>query len=105
EVDIVRDIYNEAWSKNWGFTPFTSEELEIIATEYKMFVDPRIALVAEVDGQPAAMCFAIPDVNELVKDFDGELMKRPLNLVKLHRSIERMGARKYKTYRVYENAI
>ena len=83
EVDIVRDIYNEAWAKNWGFTPFTQDELEIIATEYKMFVDTEIALVAEVDGKPAAMCFAIPDVNEMVRDFDGEIMKRPLNLLKL----------------------
>ncbi len=169
EVDIIQDIYNSAWSTNWGFTPFTSEELEIIASEYKMFVDTEIALIAEVDGKPAAMCFAIPDVNELVKDFDGELMRRPLNLVKLlwrlkfarpkharlimlgvkeefrashkygtlaavlyvevaergarrgylggelgwtlednvmiNRGIERMGARKYKTYRVYERAI
>jgi hypothetical protein len=169
EVDIVRDIYNSAWSQNWGFTPFTSAELEIIAREYKMFVDPEIALVAEVDGKPAAMCFAIPDVNELVKDFDGELTKNPLNLAKLlyrlkfkrpkharlillgvkeeyrashkygtlaavlyvevarrgakrgyvggelgwtlednhliNRGIERMGARKYKTYRVYEKSL
>jgi hypothetical protein len=169
EVDIVRDIYNSAWSQNWNFTPFTSAELEIIATEYKMFVDTEIALVAEVDGKPAAMCFAIPDVNEMVKDFDGELTKSPLNLVKLlwrlrfrrphharllllgvkeeyrashrygtlaaalyvevarrgaargyvggelswtlednvmiNRGIERMGARKYKTYRVYERSI
>jgi hypothetical protein len=169
EVNIVRDIYNSAWSQNWNFTPFTSDELEIIATEYKMFVDTEIALVAEVDGKPAAMCFAIPDVNEMVKDFDGELMRRPLNLAKLlwrlkfnrpkharllllgvkeeyrashrygtlaavlyaevarrgaargyvggelswtlednamiNRGIERMGARKYKTYRVYEKPI
>jgi hypothetical protein len=169
EVDIVRDIYNSAWSQNWNFTPFTSAELEIIATEYKMFVDTEIALIAEVDGKPAAMCFAIPDVNEMVKDFDGELTKRPLNLAKLlwrlrfrrpsharllllgvkeeyrashrygtlaaalyvevarrgaargyvggelswtlednvmiNRGIERMGARKYKTYRVYERSI
>ena len=169
EVDIVRDIYNSAWSHNWNFTPFTSAELEIIATEYKMFVDTEIALVAEVDGKPAAMCFAIPDVNEMVKDFDGELTKNPLNVVKLlwrlrfrrphharllllgvkeeyrashrygtlaavlyvevarrgaargyvggelswtlednvmiNRGIERMGARKYKTYRVYERSI
>ena len=169
EVDIVRDIFNSAWSQNWGFTPFTSDELEIIATEYKMFVDTEIALVAEVDGKPAAMCFAIPDVNEMVKDFDGELTKNPLNVVKLlwrlrfrrphharllllgvkeeyrashrygtlaavlyvevarrgaargyvggelswtlednvmiNRGIERMGARKYKTYRVYERSI
>ena len=169
EVDIVRDIYNSAWSQNWNFTPFTSAELEIIATEYKMFVDTEIALVAEVDGKPAAMCFAIPDVNQMVKDFDGELTKNPLNVVKLlwrlrfrrphharllllgvkeeyrashrygtlaavlyvevarrgaargyvggelswtlednvmiNRGIERMGARKYKTYRVYERSI
>jgi len=169
EVNIVRDVYNSAWSQNWNFTPFTSDELAIIATEYKMFVDPEIALVAEVDGKPAAMCFAIPDVNEMVKDFDGELMRRPLNLARLlwrlkfnrpkharllllgvkeeyrashrygtlaavlyvevarrgaargylggelswtlednvmiNRGIERMGARKYKTYRVYEKQI
>ncbi|MGE5047155.1 MAG: hypothetical protein ACM3PC_01200 [Deltaproteobacteria bacterium] len=169
EVGIVRDIYNEAWSKNWNFTPFTADELEIIATEYKMFVDTSIALVAEVDGRPAAMCFAIPDVNEMVKDFDGELMRRPWNLVKLlyrlkfrrphharllllgvkeefrashrygtlaavlyvevarrgaragyvggelswtlednvmiNRGIERMGAKRYKTYRVYEKDL
>ncbi len=169
EVNIVRDVFNSAWSQNWNFTPFTSDELAIIATEYKMFVDPEIALVAEVDGKPAAMCFAIPDVNEMVKDFDGELMRRPLNLAKLlwrlkfnrpkharllllgvkeeyrashrygtlaavlyvevarrgaargylggelswtlednvmiNRGIERMGARKYKTYRVYEKPI
>ena len=169
EVDIVRDIYNEAWKNNWCFTPFTSMELEIIASEYKMFIDEQIALVAEVDGTPAAMCFAVPDVNELVKDFDGELMRRPLNLVKLlwrlkfrrpkavrlillgvkeeyrasrkygalaavlyeevarrgaargyvggelswtledneqiNRGIERMGAKKYKVYRVYEKAL
>ena len=169
EVDIVRDVFNSAWKDNWGFIPFTSEELEIIATEYKMFVDTEIALVAEVDGDPAAICLAIPDVNELVKDFDGELMKRPLNLLRLlfrlkfrrprharvmllgikekyrashrygtlaaalyievaergykrgyldgelswtlednamiNRGIERMGARLYKTYRVYERAL
>jgi hypothetical protein len=169
EVDIVRDVFNAAGKDNWGFIPFTAEELEIIATEYKMFVDTEIALVAEVDGDPAAICLAIPDVNELVKDFDGELMKRPLNLLRLlwrlkfrrprharvmllgikekyrashrygtlaaalyievaergyrrgyldgelswtlednlmiNRGIERMGARLYKTYRVYERPI
>ena len=169
EVGIVRAVYNEAWKDNWNFTPFTDTELQLIATEYKMFIDPEIALVAEVDGEPAALCFAIPDVNELVKDFDGELLRRPWNLVKLlwrlkfnrpkaarlillgvrekyrasrkygalaavlyeevatrglkrgyvggelgwtledneqiNRGIERMGAKKYKTYRLYERAL
>lgn len=83
EAGIIKDIYNEAWSKNWGFTPFTDLELEVIANEYKMFIDTQLAYVAEVDGKPAAMLFAIPDINELVRDFNGELMRNPINLVKL----------------------
>ena len=83
EAEIVRDVYNEAWAQNWSNTPLTAEEIEVIATEYKMFLDPEIALVAEVDGQPAAICFAVPDINELVKDFDGEIMRRPLHIAKL----------------------
>jgi hypothetical protein len=39
--------------------------------------------VAEVDGKPAAMLFAIPDINELIRDFKGELTRNPINLVKL----------------------
>src|SRR5438128_6735437 len=169
EVDIVRDVFNSAWKDTSSFIPFTNEELEIIATEYKMFVDTEIALVAEVEGKPAAICFAIPDVNEMVKDFDGELMRNPLNLARLlwrlkfnrpkharllllgvkeeyrashkygtlaaalyvevaergarrgytggelswtledntmiNRGIERMGAKKYKTYRLYQKLL
>jgi hypothetical protein len=83
EAKIIQDVYNEAWKANWNFTPFTDMELEVIANEYKMFIDTELAYVAEVDGQVAAMLFAIPDVNELIRDFKGELMKNPVNLVKL----------------------
>lgn len=83
EANIIKDIYNEAWRNNWNFTPFTDMELEVIANEYKMFIDENLAYVAEVDGKVAAMLFAIPDVNELIRDFNGELMKNPINLIKL----------------------
>src|SRR5258708_34889575 len=82
EVDIICDIYSSAWSGNWNFTPFTADELEIIATEYKMFVDTEIALVAEADGKPAALSSASPGVNEMAKEFDGDLLTRPRNLAK-----------------------
>lgn len=83
EAGIIQDVYNEAWRQNYNFTPFTDKELEVIAEEYKLFIDPELAYVAEVDGKPAAMLFAIPDINELVRDFKGELMKNPINLIKL----------------------
>jgi len=83
EAGIIQEIYNEAWKANWNFTPFTNKELEVIANEYKMFIDTRVTYVAEVDGKPAAMLFAIPDINELIVDFKGELMRNPINLIKL----------------------
>ncbi|MFZ5445674.1 MAG: hypothetical protein ACOZQL_37120 [Myxococcota bacterium] len=83
EAAIIQDIYNEAWKNNWNFTPFTDKELEVIANEYSLFIDERLTYVAEVDGKPAAMLFAIPDINEMIRDFNGELMKNPLNLLKL----------------------
>jgi hypothetical protein len=83
EAGIIQAIYNEAWRNNYNFTPFTDQELEVIAKEYVLFLDVELAYVAEVDGNPAAILFAIPDVNELIRDFKGELMKNPLNLLKL----------------------
>lgn len=83
EARIIQEVYNEAWKANWNFTPFTDAELEVIANEYKLFIDTQLTYVAEVDGKPAAILFAIPDINELIRDFKGELMKNPLNLVKL----------------------
>jgi hypothetical protein len=83
EADIIQDVYNEAWRNNYNFTPFTAKEMEVIANEYSLFLDPELAYVAEVDGKPAAILFAIPDVNELIRDFKGELMRNPLNLLKL----------------------
>jgi len=83
EVEIFRDVYNETLKRNWCVVPLTSQEVEVIAREYKAFVDPELALIAEVGGVPAGMCFAIPDINALVRDLDGELMRRPWNLARL----------------------
>jgi GNAT superfamily N-acetyltransferase len=83
EVEIVREIYNEAWKDNWTFSPFQKEEIETIGSDYLMFIDPEIAYVAEVDGKPAAICLAVPDLNEVIKDFNGELLRRPWNILRL----------------------
>lgn len=83
DASIIQEVYNEAWKNNWNFTPFTNMELEVIANEYKLFIDTQLTYVAEVDGKPAAILFAIPDINELIRDFKGELMRNPINLIKL----------------------
>lgn len=64
EVEIAKIIYNAAWEKNWGFVPFTEHEIEHLAQELKMILDPDVVHIAEVDGKPAGICLGVPDVNQ-----------------------------------------
>jgi hypothetical protein len=38
EIKIVIDIFNDAWSNNWGYVPFTEKELAMLAKNLKMLV-------------------------------------------------------------------
>lgn len=62
EVEIAKVIYNAAWEKNWGFVPFTEPEIEHLAQELKMILDPDLVYIAEIDGKPAGISLGIPDV-------------------------------------------
>lgn len=92
EVEIVRDIYNEAWKDNWGFLPLTKEELAATADEFKLILDPDLAHIAEVNGEPIAFSIGIPDLNQIFRDMDGKLF--PFGIFKLL-----LGRRKIKRFR------
>lgn len=87
EVEIVRRVYNNAWSRNWGFVPVTDEEFEHLGKDLKQIVDPRVVLIAErtVEGaakpEPIGFFLAVPDINRALKKAGGRLL--PLGLLKL----------------------
>lgn len=81
EIEIVRHIFNEAWSQNWGFIPLTKAELEDLAKDLKLILDPKVAHIAEIDGDPVAFSIALPDLNQALKHMDGTLF--PTGIFKL----------------------
>jgi hypothetical protein len=81
ELGVVVDIYNKAWKDNWGFSPITRAELRATAKGLKPIVDPDFVLIASVDGEPAGMAVAVPNVNEAIRDLDGRLL--PLGWARL----------------------
>ncbi|PAU93520.1 hypothetical protein CK503_12025 [Aliifodinibius salipaludis] len=81
EVEIVRNIFNQAWSQNWGFIPLSKEELEELAKDLKLILDPKVAHIAEVDGEPVAFSIGLPDLNQALKHTDGTLF--PTGIFKL----------------------
>jgi len=75
QLEIVRNIYNDAWSQNWGFVPLTREEFEFIANDFKKIVDPDMALIAEYKGEPIGFCVFLPNYNEIFMKFrNGKLL-------------------------------
>lgn len=89
----VREIYNQAWSHNWGFVPVSEEEMVEIGRALKLIVDPDLTLFAELDGKPVGFTVCIPDVNRAVKPLNGRLFpfgwlrfmlaKRHINFVRI----------------------
>ncbi len=73
EVGIVMDIFNDAWSENWGFVPLSKAELAKMAADLKLILVPELTALVSIDGEPAAVALAMPNINELIGDFDGKL--------------------------------
>jgi hypothetical protein len=74
DLDIIRDIFEDAWAENWGFIPFTTKEFNELGKNLKFLVDSESVRIAELDGEPAAMMVMFPNVNEVIKDLGGRLL-------------------------------
>jgi hypothetical protein len=81
ELRIIRDIFNDAWSQNWGFVPWTNAEFEHLAKDLKLLVEEDLVHIAEAEGEPAAFIVGLPNINEAIRDLNGRLL--PFGWLKL----------------------
>ncbi len=94
EIKLIKEIYNDAWSNNWGFVPFTEAEIDNVAADLKQIADENMLLIAEKNGEPIGFSVTIPNVNEvLAKIPTGRLL--PIGIFKLI-----SGVKKIKSLRV-----
>jgi hypothetical protein len=96
EVDILLDIYNDAWKENWGYVEITEREAAKLAADLRLIVDKRVVLIAEVDGEPAGTVVGLPNLYEATRDFNGFL--NPVNAAKL---VWRLKVRGVETGRIF----
>ena len=82
EIEVLRDLYNRAWEKNWGFVPATEQEFRHAAKDLKAVVDPELSAVAEIEGRPVGFSAVLRDVNSVLAPRGrGRLL--PTNLFRL----------------------
>ncbi|MCA1786342.1 MAG: acyl-CoA N-acyltransferase [Desulfobacteraceae bacterium] len=73
EFVLIRQIYNDAWSDNWGFVPLTEKEMQDIQKNVMEFADPDMAFFIYYEDEPAAFCLVFPDINPLLKRLNGRV--------------------------------
>jgi len=83
EIEVLKSVYNSAWTANWGFYPMTEEEFDYMAKELKRFAVPDLILIAEVDGKPAGFSLTLPDIYQALKRCNGRLF--PFGILKFLR--------------------
>jgi GNAT superfamily N-acetyltransferase len=82
EINKAKEIYIQAWEKNWGFVPPTDEEFQHLADALKLLLDEDFAFLAEHNGKPVGFFVSLPNINEITINFNkGRLF--PFNVFKL----------------------
>jgi GNAT superfamily N-acetyltransferase len=75
DMDRFADVYNAAWSENWGFSPYSKRDLDVYANELQLVFDRNWFMVAETpDGDTAAIAITVPDVNQVLARMNGRIL-------------------------------
>jgi GNAT superfamily N-acetyltransferase len=84
EVQRCNFVYNTAMERNWGFVSLTEAEFRYMAKRLKEMAEPKMVLLAEVDGYPVGFSITLPDLNEAARPLNGRLFNYgvPINAVR-----------------------
>lgn len=74
DIARIKEIYNSAWERNWGFVPMTEAEFDYMAESIKPIVNPQLCIIAEIAGEPVGFALQLPDYNVAFKHMNGKLL-------------------------------
>jgi hypothetical protein len=75
DLDAFAEIYNEAWSRNWGFVPYEKADLDAYAQELHLVFDRDWFMVAEnAAGETVGVAITVPDLNEVLRLMGGRIL-------------------------------
>jgi GNAT superfamily N-acetyltransferase len=74
DMDRFAEVYNSAWSQNWGFAPYAKEDLDWWASELQLVFDRPWFMVAEKQGETVAVAITIPDISQVLRRMNGRIL-------------------------------
>jgi len=73
ELALVREIFNDCWSGNWGYVPLSDHETQEIGKSMMEIADPDLAFFIYYEDEPVGVCVILPDVNPMLKRLNGRI--------------------------------
>ncbi|MCU0454039.1 MAG: hypothetical protein MUE68_10310 [Bacteroidetes bacterium] len=67
DVELLKEVYNRAWSKNWGAVPMTDDEMDALAADLKPVIVPDLVLYAFKQGKVVGFALSLPDINQALR--------------------------------------
>jgi len=74
DLEIIIDIFSDAWSENWGYVAMTQAEINALGKNLKMLVKEGYVTIASLDGVPQAMAVTLPNLNAAISDLGGRVL-------------------------------
>lgn len=74
DMDRFAEVYNAAWARNWGFSPYGKTDLAWYAQELQLVFDKRWFMVAERGSETVAVAITVPDINQVLKRMGGRIL-------------------------------
>ncbi len=86
DIRTIFEIFNKAWTKNWGSIPLSAEEINDSAKAMKLIAIPDAALFASYGTELIGILAALPNINSFIKKYNGRLF--PFNIIDFLRKIK-----------------
>ncbi len=74
DIKVFGEVYNTAWKDNWGFVPYSDEDLKHYAEELQLVFDKHWFMIAQKDGDTIGIAITVPDINQVLKKMNGRLL-------------------------------
>ena len=91
ELVVIKELYNQAWERNWGFVPMTDHEIDHVAAQLKQIMIPELVLFVYAHDKPIGFSVALPDLNVALKtNPSGRMFPGILKILWAARNIHRL---------------
>jgi hypothetical protein len=76
EMDRFAEVYNAAWSGNWGFSPYDKKDLDEYAINMQIVYEKDWFMVAETaEGETVGVAISVPDMAAVMRRARGSVLR------------------------------